>query len=162
MCSNRRCRGFSLIELLVVLAVFSILAVMVTPSLNSVLASQRISNAVFDLTAGLMLARSEAIKRNDSVTISFSSGGGGQFGWQITSAGGAVIQSVQTRKGVLWDFVPTTLTGVRFLNTGRAVSIPASTTAPAFQLNASGTANIRCVSLSLSGLPTAKSGACSS
>ncbi len=109
-----------------------------------------------------MLARSEAIKRNDSVTISFSSGGGGQFGWQITSAGGAVIQSVQTRKGVLWDFVPTTLTGVRFLNTGRAVSIPASTTAPAFQLNASGTANIRCVSLSLSGLPTAKSGACSS
>ncbi len=164
MCLDRRGQGFSLIELAVVLAVFAILTVLAAPSLNSVLASQRISTAVFDFTASLMLARSEAIKRNDTVTITFSNGGGGQFGWRITSTGGEVIQSAEVRKGVLWEFKPSTLTAVRFQNTGRAVSVPTSTTTPAFQLEATsaGSANIRCVSLSLSGLPTAKSGACSS
>ena len=56
--------GFSLLELLVVLAIVGALAAVAVPSFAGFLATQRSSSTVSRFVASLNLARSEAIKRN--------------------------------------------------------------------------------------------------
>src|SRR5690606_4323840 len=56
----RRGTGFSLIELMVVVAVVAILAVVAYPSLTSVINSNRLSSNANELVASLQYARSEA------------------------------------------------------------------------------------------------------
>jgi type IV fimbrial biogenesis protein FimT len=62
--------GFTLIETMVVVSILAILATLAAPSFRELLAAQRVKNAASDLLADMMLARSEAIRRNRPVTIS--------------------------------------------------------------------------------------------
>lgn len=62
-------RGFTLVELLVVLAVGAILLVIAIPSYAFLVNSSRLAAATNDLVTALHLARSEAIKRNMRVTV---------------------------------------------------------------------------------------------
>ena len=62
-------RGFTAVEALTVLAVIAMLAAIALPSLANVLASQRLRAAGTDLMSSLLLARSEAIKRNAQVEV---------------------------------------------------------------------------------------------
>ncbi|MGY1410331.1 MULTISPECIES: GspH/FimT family pseudopilin [unclassified Luteimonas] len=71
----RRGAGFSLIELMVVVAVVAILAVVAYPSLTSVINSNRLSSNANELVASLQYARSEAIRRNARVSVCGSSDG---------------------------------------------------------------------------------------
>lgn len=59
----RPVNGFSLIELLVALAIAAVLLAVALPSMRGLLGEGRISAATNDLVYGLQLARSEAIKR---------------------------------------------------------------------------------------------------
>lgn len=76
--------GFTLIELIIGLIVLSILLAVAVPSYQSVIAEQRVRTTVTDLHSALALARSEAIKRNASVSLAPASGGW-SAGWQIAS-----------------------------------------------------------------------------
>ncbi len=69
------CRGFTLIELMVTLAVLAIVVAMAAPSFNSMIANNRSSGMATELTAALNFARSEAIKRVKPVSICPSSDG---------------------------------------------------------------------------------------
>jgi type IV fimbrial biogenesis protein FimT len=60
-------RGFSLIELMVVLVVLGILAIAVIPSLQIFFVNSRIRNAAESFQNGLRLAQGEAVKRNAQV-----------------------------------------------------------------------------------------------
>ena len=62
-------RGFTLVELMVTLAVMAILIALALPSFRDVAMNLRMSGLVSDLMADLALARSEAIKRNLTVMI---------------------------------------------------------------------------------------------
>jgi type IV fimbrial biogenesis protein FimT len=62
-------RGFSLIELLFVLAVTAIALGIGVPSFTALFANQRMSSATNDLVSSLHAARSEAIKRQVTVTV---------------------------------------------------------------------------------------------
>lgn len=62
-------RGFTLVELLVTLAVMSIVASMALPAYNNLIASNRRAAAVNDLLSSLHLARAESITRNRRVTV---------------------------------------------------------------------------------------------
>src|SRR5690606_10966940 len=62
--ARRRGAGFSLIELMVVVAVVAILAVVAYPSLTSVVNSNRLASNANELVASLQHARSEAIRGN--------------------------------------------------------------------------------------------------
>ncbi len=67
--------GFTLIELLITVVIISILLVVGLPSLKSFLQSNQLVAAANELVAGFNVARSEAIKRNDDVTICESTNG---------------------------------------------------------------------------------------
>lgn len=71
----RRQSGFSLIELLVTLAVASILLAMASPSLASFFRVNRIAGASNDVVLTLQLARAEAARRGRVVTACRSTDG---------------------------------------------------------------------------------------
>jgi type IV fimbrial biogenesis protein FimT len=80
---RRHSRGFTLYELLVVLAIASVLLVLAAPAFRSIGNSMKLSAMSNALVAHLQLARSEAIKRNGRVVMCKS-----PDGVQCTSAGG--------------------------------------------------------------------------
>jgi type IV fimbrial biogenesis protein FimT len=67
--------GFTLLELLVVVTVIGFLATVAVPSFQAVVADQRSTASVNELVESLILARSEAIKRGEYVTVCKSSSG---------------------------------------------------------------------------------------
>lgn len=62
-------RGFTLIEMAVVMAVMALLLFAAVPSFMSALANTRIRNTTESLQNGLQLARAEAVRRNQNVTL---------------------------------------------------------------------------------------------
>jgi type IV fimbrial biogenesis protein FimT len=84
-------RGVTAIELLIVLVIVAVLAVAAGPSLGSVVVAQRLRAAGTDLVSALMLARSEAIKRNVLVAVRPAVRDDWSRGWITTTAGGEQV-----------------------------------------------------------------------
>ena len=83
--SNRFASGFTLIELMVTIAVLAIFMAIAAPSLQRFILQQRIKAAVSEFNRGLMLARAEAIRRNQRVVFAARAANCNDFkdGWQI-------------------------------------------------------------------------------
>ena len=75
MQAKKSSRGFTLYELVVTMAIASMVAGMGVPSFNSMMSNQRSTTSVNELAVSLNLARSEAVKRGKYVTICKSSNG---------------------------------------------------------------------------------------
>ena len=87
----RALRGFTLVELMCTLAVLAILAFAAAPSFASLMAGQRVRSASLDLSSALLLARSEAVKRNATVTLA-PTGAAWTAGWAV-SAGAETVRT---------------------------------------------------------------------
>ncbi len=87
--------GFTLIEVMVVVAVLAILLGIAAPSFQSMLDKRRLIGAAEQLYADLQYARSEAIKRNASVTVSFSPGTNWCYGIALAACACGVAGSCQ-------------------------------------------------------------------
>ena len=66
---RKRSRGFTLIELLVVVGLISIMLSIAVPSFASFISNYRATSAVNDLLQGVILTRSEALKRGRKVIM---------------------------------------------------------------------------------------------
>ena len=82
--------GFTLIELMVVLVLAAILATLAAPAMSGMVNSMRLTAAVNSLFTSLLLARSEAIKRNARAVVCKSASGdaciasgGWEQGWIV-------------------------------------------------------------------------------
>lgn len=83
-------RGFTLIELMVVLAVVAVLQSLAAPSMAAMVNSMRLTMAVNSLFSSLTLARSEAVKRGARAVVCKSASGeacvtsgGWEQGWIV-------------------------------------------------------------------------------
>jgi len=67
--ARRRCRGFTLIELMVVIALVAIFAALALPSFNETVRRYRVSTAATEITDALQLARAQAIATRKQVNV---------------------------------------------------------------------------------------------
>ena len=72
--ASRRGRGFTLIELMIVVALVAIVATLAAPSFREFLAKKRLEGVASELSNDLHYARSEAVSRNVTVRVTFGSG----------------------------------------------------------------------------------------
>jgi len=87
----RQQRAFTLIELLIGLAIFGILIVSALPSYTAWIQNTKIRNAAEAVQNGLQLARSEAVTRNTNVQLVF----GADSAWTVSVV--APEQTLQSR-----------------------------------------------------------------
>lgn len=73
--SSGGAKGFSLVELMVALAVLAVLATTAIPAFDTLMRNTRVSVAAGELISALFLARSEAIKRGRRSTLCTSADG---------------------------------------------------------------------------------------
>ena len=98
-------KGFTLVELMVTLTIAAILLTMAVPSFSEFVKNNRLVTQTNDLVTTLNLARSEAIKRGDRVTVckssdqlSCSGSGSWDQGWIVFAdvAGDGVVTDPST------------------------------------------------------------------
>lgn len=84
--------GFTVIELMITVTILAVLAAVAIPSFGSMIQNSRRTATVNELIANLMLARSEAAKRGQPVTLCGNTSSGGtsctgatnwNYGWMV-------------------------------------------------------------------------------
>jgi len=150
----RRSRGFTLVELLTVVAIMAIGAIAALPSLGDAMRLQRVRAATTDLTSALLMARSEAIKRASQVQLTPRTGTDWATGWRVT---GVVTGDQIDRKDALGDTLQVTRApaSVVYDRTGR-LTVPGLVR---IQISDGGPA-VRCLTIDPSGLPRLATGNC--
>lgn len=153
-----RSRGFTLTEVMIVVTIGAVLAAVGLPNFNSFVAKMRLKTAVTDLHSTLILARSEALKRNAVVSVVPTNTADWSQGWSV-KFGTAVLSKQDPYSAVTFtpasaSFGTKTVTSISFQGTGRE----GSSDGIGFILTATNYPSIdaRCVILDPSGRPTVR------
>lgn len=83
--SGARAAGFTLVELMVTLAILALLGMIAVPAFNNAILGNKLAGFANSFMAGVQVARSEAIKRNAPIKMCRSADGAtcaGSGGWQ--------------------------------------------------------------------------------
>jgi type IV fimbrial biogenesis protein FimT len=144
--------GFTLVELMVTISVLAILVGLSMPSFGEVIAKQRLKASASDLQLALLQTRSEAVKRNTSVTLA-SLDASWTSGWKILDpAGPTANPALETWSAPGKVIVTATppIAAVVYHGNGRVG------TTVAFTLTTTATTLARCVYVAAGGRPYAK------
>jgi type IV fimbrial biogenesis protein FimT len=119
-------RGFSLIELMVVLIVVAVLVAVAAPSYSVVVLRTKLKSYANSMVASVYLARSEAIKRNAPVRLCISNadgddcqgGGSWEEGWIVMDPNDTVIRHEQALSAGIVLFEASSIHTMSFQPTG--------------------------------------------
>ncbi|MGE3349748.1 MAG: GspH/FimT family pseudopilin [Ramlibacter sp.] len=149
----RYASGFTLLELMVAVAIVALLVSLAGPGMSGLVAAQRVRTMAADFHRELLRTRSEAIKRNVSVTLS-PLGSDWAAGWSILDPLTPSGPVLDTRAGSSGVSVSTTLDQVVYRASGRITAVAS----PTFVFSSPSTSETRCVAIDPSGRPYAKRG----
>lgn len=140
--------GFTLIEALMVIVIAAVLLAVAAPMFRNFTASQRVKTTSFDLYAALVFARSEAIKRRQTITIAPVSGTDWTSGWTVKTP----TQTLRTQDAETGVQISTGATSVVYRMDGRLTSGSAIGVLIKPQIADASLSN-RCIRIDLTGLP---------
>ena len=153
---SRNQAGFTVTEIMVVVAIIGIIAAIAAPDMAEMIRRQRVKTASFDLFAGLTMARSEAIKRNITVQVT-PNNGDWVNGFKVYDANDRLVREQQ-------GFERMTMAGPNFIRFNSAGRLASGGGGPAtISIQAPDTyANYgkRCVTVEPTGRASSKEGAC--
>ena len=156
--------GFTLLELMVVVSIVAIMAAVGIPSMLDMMRSAQLRSSTSQLYDAIILARSEAVKRNAQVDIqpgttcvnpASNNSAAWTGGWSVQLSGcGAILQQFPATTNVSITVVPQA--GISYLPTGRITTASASS----FDIKSIKSATIpeRCLVISASGQPSIRTG----
>lgn len=145
-------RGFTIVEVIIVVFMVSIFLTLAGPLFRDFVIQQNIRNASFELMSDLIYARSEAVKRNTTVTISKASTW--SSGWTVAAGATTLRQHPAFSSNITISMASGS---VDFLLSGRAsgtASFTVDDTAGKSSIGA------RCVSVDPAGRPQSSEGSC--
>ncbi len=123
--------------------------------MSGFVAGQRVKTASFDVMSSIILARSEALKRNAVVTIN-PTGGDWAEGWSVVAADGTTLNQQAAYKNMVIDG-PASLS---YRTDGR---LNGAAIDQSFSLSSTvNGATARCIRITLSGRPKSTVGVCPS
>lgn len=145
-------KGFTLIEALMVIGIIAVLSSLAGPPFVRMIADQRAKSTATDLYTALTVARSEAIKLNQNVTLQPKTGGWAK-GWIVPNPNGGANLLDANATNVPISGAPDSVT---YNGGGRLIG---GSTVPSFTIGASDKTQ-RCLTVDLSGRPRIKASAC--
>lgn len=149
---SHRIHGYTMVELLVTMAVSGILLALAVPSYTGTIARTKTRGFATELTSSLSRTRSEALTRNLPVSITAKSGAWIQ-GWTINEVG-STSPHIENH-GAAGGLSVSGPTSVSFSPSGRLNGAP-----PVFVITSTGNEPATtCVSVDLTGRPYTRKGA---
>lgn len=151
--ARRRQGGFTIVELVMAVFLAAVFAMLAGPLMRDFVIQQSIRNAAFDLMSDITYARSEAVKRNTTVTISKSTTW--TNGWTVAAGATTLRQHPAFSSSIA---VTMESSSVDFYLNGRASSLAQFTVD-----DSDGKVSItaRCVAIDPSGRVQSTVGSCS-
>lgn len=158
--------GFTLIELMIAIAVLGALLSLAVPSFTQMIKTQKVRTFATELHGDLTFARAEAIKRNADVVLAPKDTTTGtkewSKGWDVTTISGTntlTLKTMDSREGQ----VLASATGVESITYGAAGRLKnsAATIAITVKDNDLPSSNWRCVSVNIGGRAAINTGGCS-
>ena len=139
--------GFTLVELIITIFVFAIIAGLAGPSFRTLIVGQRVRNASFDLSSAIFYARNEAAKRNANVTIE-RLGSNWHSGWEVKVGTDVLLRQDAYTNVVISE---STYSSVVFNRAGRIANLAAAPPSFAITNDTSPATVTRCVRVDSAG-----------
>lgn len=100
-CANK---GFTLLELMIVIAIVAVLSTLAFPSFSRLILKHRAQDAASGIFSALFKARSEALRRVDKIFLQPNSGTSWAVGWKIRDNAGNILDTHEAVEKVTITF----------------------------------------------------------
>jgi type IV fimbrial biogenesis protein FimT len=153
--------GFTLLELLITMAISIVLAFMLAPAFNHLISKNHVKSMASGIQIAMMQARSQAATLGTNVTLAPTANNDWTTGWTISYVDSTGTQQTLTNGEADSKVVFDTSSPVKvvYMRSGRIQKIDANYKAR-FTITANGDSTVRCVMADLSGRPYTTEAAC--